>query len=87
MEFKLYKEDLFNICETFAGKEGENVKVAFNTDGYGIGMIFLRNILLLFGEQYKVVGTQDKEWEDGEPFILVETNLPWELVKDLKPAL
>jgi hypothetical protein len=46
---------------------------------YQIEYIFLRNILKLFGQQYRIV-SEDEYFDEKEGLVIhLTTNLPWEM--------
>lgn len=81
MNLKVIKSDIHRIGgATYHNDDGNCVFVFYgDDDAYGIERIFLRNLLKLFGEQYKVVSEEEYVNDKFEPTIYVTTNLPWEM--------
>ena len=81
MYLKLIKSDIYRIGgATYHNDDGNCVFVFYGDDvAYGIERIFLRNLLKLFGEQYKVVSVDEYIDEKDEISTYVTTNLPWEM--------
>lgn len=64
-------------------QENGNLSIVFDADdgGYGVSIILLRNVLMLFGD-YRITETLDwwselAEDDDMPDEIVVRTNLPW----------
>lgn len=82
MELDLRKSDIHSFGHT-ACQEGGNLVIIYdvNDDTYHIGMILLRNVLKLFGGEYRI--TKTEEWFEDDDFqngdIWVYTNLPWDV--------
>ena len=85
MELDLRKSDIHGFGHT-AFQEDGNLVVAYdvNDDSYHVNMILLRSVLKLFGEEYRIVKTE--EWLEDDDFskgdIWVYTNLPWAVFMD-----
>ena len=79
MYLKLIKSDIHRIGgATYHNNDGNCVFVFYgDDDAYGIERIFLRNLLKLFGDQYKVVSEEEYVNDKFEPTTYVTTNLPW----------
>ena len=84
MHLQLIKSDIHRIAgTTYHNDEGHCVFVFDgDDDAYGIERIFLRNLLKLFGEQYKVISVDEYIDEKDRISIYVTTNLPWEMYCD-----
>lgn len=84
MYLELLKSDIHRIGgATYQNDEGNCVFVFYgDDDAYGIELIFLRNLLKLFGEQYKVISEEEFIDEKDEFTIYLTTNLPWEMYCD-----
>ena len=79
MSFELLKSDIHRIGgATFKNEDGNCVFVFYEDDvAYQIEYIFLRNILKLFGQQYRI--TSEDEYVDANEGLSIHltTNLPW----------
>ena len=88
MIFELIKSDILFIGGTVCHNgEGNCVFVFYEDDNaYRIEYIFLRNILRLFGQQYRI--TSEGEYFDEIEGLTIHltTNLPWEIcmAEDIK---
>lgn len=82
MDFDLRKSDIHRFGHT-AFQEGGKLVIVYdvNDDAYHIGIILLRNVLKLFGNEYRI--TKTDEWFEDDDFqkgdIWVYTNLPWDV--------
>ena len=79
MSFELLKSDIHRIGgATFKNEDGNCVFVFYEDDvAYQIEYIFLRNILKLFGQQYRIT-SEDKYYDErGKIVTYLTTNLPW----------
>ena len=79
MSFELLKSDIHRIGgSAFHNDEGNCVLVFYEDDGdYQVEYIFLRNILKLFGQQYRIT-SEDKYYDErGKIVTYLTTNLPW----------
>ncbi len=79
MNLELIKSDIFRIGgATYQNDEGNCVFVFYEDDvAYQIEYIFLRNLLPLFGEQYRIT-SEDEYVEEGDELVIhLTTNLPW----------
>ena len=82
MELDLRKSDIHGFGHTAFQEDGFLV-IAYdvNDDAYNIGMILLRNVLKLFGDECGI--TKTEEWFEDDDFqngdIWVYTNLPWDV--------
>lgn len=93
MELILYKEDIKNVGHTKYNNEGFVTFVLDETNGScWIEVIFLRNLLKLFGEEYKILGSEEvisdnkiTGKEDYDKHIY--TNLPWDVFEKLEYKL
>lgn len=81
MCLKLFKSDIRYIGgATYHNDEGNCVFVFYgDDDAYGIERIFLRNLLPLFGEQYRIVSEDEYIDKRDNIVIHITTNLPWEM--------
>ena len=81
MSFELLKSDIHRIGgATFKNEDGNCVFVFYEDDvAYQIEYIFLRNILKLFGQQYRI--TSEDEYIDEKEGLVIHltTNLPWKI--------
>lgn len=91
MNIEVQKEDIKRIGHTAFKDDDGNSLIICNGDTCNIEEILLRSILKCFGEEYKIVDTED--WIDdtclderGEvdflkiKDVLIKTNLPFELL-------
>ena len=70
---------------TFKNDEG-NACFICDSETSNIETIFLRSILMCFGDEYKIVSREDFYWglgDDEMASILITTNLPFELYNSL----
>lgn len=82
MELDLRKNDIHCFGHTAFQEDGFLVVVYdVHDDSYNIGMILLRNVLKLFGDECRITKTEewfkDDDFQDGD--IWVYTNLPWDV--------
>lgn len=78
----LHKQDLKNIGHTaYKDDDGNLVIVSFG-DYLGIERIFIRNILLQFGD-YKIIDEGDVPVNDDHCDYEFVTNLPWDKYEEL----
>ena len=80
MHLELIKSDIHRISgATFQNDEGNCVFVYYEDDAaYQIEYIFLRNLLQLFGQQYRITSEDEYADEEGRLTTELTTNLPWE---------
>lgn len=78
---KLKKEDLILTGNTFSKTIDGCLSVI--TDRRS-DSILLREVLKLFGPEYKIVYQDDFKWENGSCDWEMKTNLPFEIFKSLK---
>ncbi len=81
MSIKLLKSDIHRIGDTVYQNDKGNCVFVFdgNLDAFGIQYIILRSLLLLFGDDYRIV-SEDEYWDEKDQVsIYLFTNLPWEL--------
>ena len=86
MNIEVTKEDIKKIGYA-CYNEGGFLEIMCNGDTCNIEDILLRSILKCFGDEYKVIKTEDFIWknEEGEEVydILYITNLPYELFEKI----
>lgn len=86
MNVQVEKADIKKIGNTAFNQNG-NLAIVCNGDTANIEEILLRNILKCFGEEYKVISSEDNIWVNvkGEEVydILFTTNLPYELFEEV----
>lgn len=82
MYLQLFKSDILRIGDSVYQNDEENSVFVFygEHDAYGVERIFLRNLLKLFGEQYRIISEDEYAEENGELSIHLTTNLPFELL-------
>ena len=87
MNIDVKKEDIKKIGNT-KYNEGGFLAIICDGDTCNIEEILLRSILKCFGDDYKVIKTEDYVWENinGEEVydILFITNLPYEIYDMIK---
>ena len=87
MNIEVTKEDIKKIGNT-KYNEGGFLAIMCDGDTCNIEEILLRSILKCFGDDYKVIKTEDYVWENinGEEVydILFITNLPYEIYDMIK---
>ncbi len=79
MNLELFNSDIHRIgSAAYHNDEGNCVIVFYEDDvAYQIEYIFLRNILKLFGQQYRIT-SEDEYIDEKEGFVIyLTTNLPW----------
>ena len=81
MGFELLKSDIHRIGgSAYHNDEGNCVIVFYEDDvAYQVEYIFLRSILRLFGQQYRILSEDEYVDERGELSIHLTTNLPWDI--------
>lgn len=79
MYLELIKSDILRIGgAAYHNDEGNCVFVFYeDDDAYGIEYIFLRNLLQLFGQQYRIISEDEYIDEEEGLVIHLTTNLPW----------
>ena len=79
MYLELIKSDILRIGgAAYHNDEGNCVFVFYeDDDAYGIEYIFLRNLLPLFGQQYRIISEDEYIDEEEGLVIHLTTNLPW----------
>lgn len=70
------KNDILKIGNTIFEENG-NVNILCSIQTAKIEEILLRNILLTFNEEYKIISEEDFEWDNGDKEIKFITNMPW----------
>ena len=82
MNIEVVKEDIKRIGHT-CYNEGGYLAIMCDGNTSNIEEILLRSILKCFGDDYKVIKTEDYIWENDEGEVVYEilyvTNLPYEL--------
>ena len=86
MNIEVKKEDIKKIGNT-KYNEGGFLAIVCDGDTSNIEEILLRSILKCFGDDYKVIKTEDFIWENDEGEVVCEilyvTNLPYELFEKI----
>ena len=86
MNIEVTKEDIKKIGYA-CYNEGGFLEIMCDGDTCNIEEILLRSILKCFGDEYKIIKTEDFIWknEEGEEVydILYITNLPYELFEKI----
>ena len=86
MNIEVTKEDIKRIGHT-CYNEGGSLAIMCDGDTCNIEEILLRSILKCFGDDYKVIKTEDYIWEKDEGEVVCEilyiTNLPYELFEKI----
>ena len=87
MNIEVKKEDIKKIGNT-KYNEGGFLAIMCDGDTCNIEEILLRSILKCFGDDYKVIKTEDYIWENDEGEVVYEilyvTNLPYEIYDMIK---
>ena len=87
MNIEVVKEDIKRIGHT-CYNEGGYLAIMCDGDTSNIEEILLRSILKCFGDDYKVIKTEDYIWENDEGEVVYEilyvTNLPYEIYDMIK---
>ena len=87
MNIDVKKEDIKKIGNT-KYNEGGFLAIICDGDTCNIEEILLRSILKCFGDDYKVIKTEDYIWENDEEEVVFEilfiTNLPYEIYDMIK---
>ena len=87
MNIDVKKEDIKIIGNT-KYNEGGFLAIICDGDTCNIEEILLRSILKCFGDDYKVIKTEDYIWENDEGEVVYEilyvTNLPYEIYDMIK---
>ena len=87
MNIEVVKEDIKKIGNT-KYNEGGFLAIICDGDTCNIEEILLRFILKCFGDDYKVIKTEDYIWENDEGEVVYEilyvTNLPYEIYDMIK---
>ena len=78
MTLEVIKSDITRIGHTCHSKDGF-LEIFCNPDTANLEEILLRNILKCFGEEYKIVDTEDADYMDSISFL---TNLPYDLFRE-----
>ena len=86
MNIEVTKEDISRIGHTKYNEDGF-LAIICDGDTSNIEAILLRSILKCFGDEYKVIKSEDYMWanDEGEEEydILYVTNLPYEIFKTI----
>ena len=87
MNIEVTKEDIKKIGNAWYN-EGGFLEIMCDGDTCNIEEILLRSILKCFGDDYKVIKTEDYIWENDEGEVVYEilyvTNLPYEIYDMIK---
>ena len=87
MNIDVKKEDIKKIGNT-KYNEGGFLAIICDGDTCNIEEILLRSILKCFGDDYKVIKTEDYIWKNDEGEVVYEilyvTNLPYEIYDMIK---
>ena len=87
MNIEVVKEDIKRIGHT-CYNEGGYLAIMCDGNTSNIEEILLRSILKCFGDDYKVIKTEDYIWENDEEEVVFEilfiTNLPYEVYEKIK---
>ena len=87
MNIEVTKEDIKNIGYACYNESGF-LAIMCDGDTSNIEEILLRSILKCFGDDYKVIKTEDYIWENDEVEVVYEilyvTNLPYEIYDMIK---
>ena len=87
MNIEVTKEDIKKIGNA-KYNEGGFLAIMCDGDTCNIEEILLRSILKCFGDDYKVIKTEDYIWENDEEEVVFEilfiTNLPYEIYDMIK---
>ena len=87
MKIEVTKEDIKRIGHT-CYNEGGYLAIMCDGNTSNIEEILLRSILKCFGDEYKVIKTEDYIWENDEGEVVYEilyvTNLPYEIYDMIK---
>ena len=82
MNIQVEKKDIKKIGNTKYNEDGF-LAIVCDGDTSNIEEILLRSILKCFGDDYKVIKTEDYIWENDEGEVVYEilyvTNLPYEI--------
>lgn len=86
MNIDVKKEDIKKIGHTCYNESGF-LAIVCDGDTSNIEEILLRSILKCFGDDYKVIKSEDYIWENDEGEVVYEilyvTNLPYELFEKI----
>ena len=86
MNIQVEKKDIKKIGNTAFNEDGF-LAIVCDGDTSNIEEILLRSILKCFGDDYKVIKTEDYRWENDEGEVVYEilyvTNLPYELFEKI----
>lgn len=87
MNIEVVKEDIKKIGNAWYN-EGGFLEIMCDGDTCNIEYILLRSILKCFGDEYKIIKTEDYIWENDEGEVVYEilyvTNLPYEIYDIIK---
>ena len=87
MKIEVTKEDIKKI-DYACYNEGGFLAIMCDGDTCNIEETLLRSILKCFGDDYKVIKTEDYIWEKDEGEVVCEilyvTNLPYEIYEKIK---
>lgn len=83
MNLNLKKADIKNIGHTAFQQNGKLLLICDSLTA-NIEKILLKNLLLCFGRNYRIVSIENFYWnKDNLPDILIKTNLPYETYTNL----
>lgn len=82
LNIKVCQNDLAHIGHTKYQENGF-VSIVCDVNLANLEEIFLRNILLCFGDEYKIIDSEDSWYDDNNCDIVFHTNLPWRAIYPL----
>lgn len=82
LNIKVCQNDLAKIGNTMSQENGF-VSIVCDGNIANLEEIFLRNILLCFGDEYTIIDSEDFWWNDNKCDIVFHTNLPWSAIYPL----
>ena len=90
MILEVNKKDIKHIGNTQYADVNGNTLIICNGKTCEIELILLRSILKCFGDEYKIIDTEDFGWDEENPIeewnIEIQTNLPFDKVRELDKA-
>ena len=91
MNIQVEKEDILKMSDTLFPLDGcVSFKLNSDDSAFWIKEIFIRNILTLFGETYRITSIEDFELDDDGyevVSLIIKTNLPWKEIENLNISL